>query len=121
MGKSRQTVDFSCFKIPGGSYEFFYSAYPVLTREHLQMADTRITKRSVEGLTCPPGRDRVFLWDGSLSGFGVTVMASGKRIYVAQFRQHGRSRRMKLGEHGRMTPDQARSLAKEVLGVVEGG
>ncbi|MGQ0741989.1 MAG: tyrosine-type recombinase/integrase [Alphaproteobacteria bacterium] len=85
------------------------------------MAEGRITKRAVDALRCPPSRDRVFLWDGSLSGFGVAALASGKKVYVAQFRQHGRSRRMKLGEHGRLTPDEARSAAKKVLGAVEGG
>ena len=85
------------------------------------MTSKRITKRAVDALTCPPKRDRVFLWDDDLSGFGVAALPSGKKVYVAQFRQHGRSRRIKLGEHGRLTPDEARSKAKEVLGAVEGG
>ena len=95
------------------------------------MAAKRITKRAVDALACPSGRDRVFLWDSDLSGFGVAAMPSrkapngkkvdGTKTYVVQFRQQGRSRRMKLGEHGRLTPDEARSLAKEVLGAVERG
>jgi integrase len=95
------------------------------------MASKRVTKRSVDALQCPPGKDRVFLWDSDLSGFGVAAMPSrkdadgrkieGTKIYVVQYRQQKRSRRMKLGEHGRLTPDEARSLAKEVLGAVERG
>src|ERR1017187_8700677 len=85
------------------------------------MASKRISKRAVDALRCPPDKDRVFLWDDDLSGFGVAAMPSGKKVYVAQYRQHGRSRRMKLGEHGRLTPDEARSAAKKVLGAVEGG
>ena len=95
------------------------------------MASKRITKRAVDALKCPPGRDRVFLWDDDLSGFGVAAMpsrkaADGKKIegtktYVVQFRLQGRSRRMKLGEHGRLTPGEARSAAKKILGAVEGG
>ena len=85
------------------------------------MASKRITKRAVDALRCPPGRDRVFLWDDDLSGFGVAVLPSGKKVYVAQYRQARRSRRIKLGEHGRITPDKARSLAKVVLGVAEEG
>ncbi len=85
------------------------------------MASKRITKRAVDALRCAPGRDRVFLWDEHLSGFGVAAMPSGAKVYVAQYRQAGRSRRIKLGEHGRLTPDEARSLAKEVLCAVEGG
>src|SRR3569833_1704397 len=85
------------------------------------MATKRVTKRAVDALRCPSSKDRVFLWDKDLSGFGVAVMPSGTKVYVVQYRQAGRSRRLKLGEHGRLTPDEARSAAKEVLGIVERG
>jgi hypothetical protein len=85
------------------------------------MNSKRITKKSVDALTCPPSKDRKFLWDADLSGFGVAAMPTGAKVYVVQYRQAGRSRRMKLGEHGRLTPDEARSLAKEVLGDIERG
>jgi integrase len=85
------------------------------------MPQGRISKRSVDALVCPVGRDREFLWDDALAGFGVGVFPTGRKVYVAQYRQHGRSRRANLGEHGRLTPDEARSLAKKLLGVVETG
>lgn len=85
------------------------------------MAKKTISKRTVDALQCPSGKDRAFLWDDALSGFGVVAMPSGRKVYVAQYRQHGRSRRIKLGEHGRLTPDEARSEAKKLLGAVEGG
>jgi integrase len=81
----------------------------------------RITKRAVDALTCPAGKDREILWDDALSGFGVAVFPSGKKAYVAQYRQDGRSRRTNIGEHGRLTPDEARSQAKTILGAVETG
>jgi hypothetical protein len=81
----------------------------------------RISKRSVDALICPPGKDREFLWDDALAGFGVAAFPSGKKVYVAQYRQNGRSRRSNIGEHGRLTPDEARSEAKKLLGAVEGG
>ena len=40
---------------------------------------------------------------------------------MAQFRKNGRSRRIAIGEHGRLTPDEARSEAKKLLGAVETG
>jgi len=80
----------------------------------------RITKRSVDALACPPGKDREFLWDDAVSGFGV-AFPSGKKVYVAQYRHGGRSRRATIGEHGRLTPDEARSEAKQLLGIVEAG
>jgi integrase len=85
------------------------------------MGTGRITKRSVDALRCRAGKDRIFLWDDALAGFGVGAFPSGKKVYVAQFRKDGRSRRVAIGEHGRLTPDEARSEAKKVLGAVEKG
>ncbi len=85
------------------------------------MPKGRITKRSVDALACPAGKDREFLWDDAVSGFGVAVFPSGKKIYVAQYRQARRSRRATIGEHGRLTPDEARSEAKKLLGIAEAG
>ena len=85
------------------------------------MATARITKRAVDELKCPPGKDRVFLWDESLIGFGVVAYKSGIKSYLVQYRQHGRSRRPHIGLHGRLTADEARSEAKKLLGLAEGG
>jgi integrase len=85
------------------------------------MPTGRITKRRVDALKCTAGRDRIFLWDDALAGFGVGAFPSGTKVYVAQFRKDGRSRRVAIGEHGRLTPDEARSEAKKLLGAVEKG
>jgi integrase len=76
----------------------------------------RISKRSVDLLHCPSDKDRIFLWDDSLAGFGVAAFATGRKIYCVQYRQLGRTRRASIGEHGRLTPDEARSEAKKLLG-----
>src|SRR6476469_6238555 len=85
------------------------------------MARGRITKRRVEALRCPSSKDRIFLWDDALAGFGVGAFPSGTKVYVTQHRKDGRSRRIAIGEHGRLTPDEARSEAKMLLGAVERG
>jgi integrase len=85
------------------------------------MPKGRVTKRAIDGLTCPEGKDRIFLWDDSLAGFGIAAFPSGQKVYVAQYRSRGRSRRITIGIHGRLTPDEARSEAKKVLGLVETG
>jgi integrase len=85
------------------------------------MPKGRITKRNVDALACPSGKDREFLWDDALAGFGVAVFPVGKKTYVVQFRKDGRSRRVAIGDHGRLTPEEARSLAKVLLGQVEQG
>jgi integrase len=82
----------------------------------------KITKRAVDALTIRDLRhDREVLWDTEISGFGVVAFPTGKKVYVVQYRKDGRSRRLTLGEHGRMTPDDARSQARIKLGAVESG
>ncbi len=85
------------------------------------MPIVRISKSAVDKLVCPPGKDRDIVWDDRLKGFGVAVFPTGVKTYVAQYRKGGRSHRVKLGLHGRLTPDEARSMAKAMLGDVEKG
>ncbi len=85
------------------------------------MPEGRVSKRSVDALSCPAGLDRVFLWDDDLAGFGIGAFPTGRKVYVAQYRQNGRSKRITLGTHGRLTPDEARIEAKKVLGSVAKG
>jgi integrase len=89
------------------------------------MATGKITKTAIDNLVCPPNKDREILWDGghreAVRGFGVIAFRNGGKCYVAQYRKDGRSRRTRIGEHGRLTPEEARSEARKVLGAVEGG
>jgi hypothetical protein len=72
-------------------------------------------------LRVPPRKGSRIPLDDALAGFGVGVFPTGCKVYVAQYRQNGRSRRANLGEHGRLAPGEARSLAKKLLGAVETG
>lgn len=81
---------------------------------------SKITKTVVERLA-PAERD-VFAWDSELRGFGVRVKPSGVRSYVVQYRNaHSRSKRMTIGEHGRLTAEEARKQARLILAEVERG
>jgi len=82
----------------------------------------RITKRTVDAAKVNPKKD-TFLWDDILPGFGLRVGRGGHKSYVVQYRSpEGRSRRFTLGPHGRLTPEEARQLAKEkLLEAVTGG
>jgi len=83
----------------------------------------QITKRSVDALK--PAVTEYFLWDKKLPGFGVRVQTTGARSYVVKYRAgSGRStptRRVTLGALGKLTPDEARKLAKATLGSVAHG
>ncbi|SFU21828.1 site-specific integrase [Sedimentitalea nanhaiensis] len=79
----------------------------------------KLTKRTVDALR-PKSRD-YFVWDSQIAGFGLRVMPSGAKTYQAQYRKGGRTRRVSLGRHGKITVDEARKLAKDVMGQVAMG
>lgn len=80
---------------------------------------TKLTKRTVEALKIE-AKD-YFVWDSQIPGFGLRVMPSGAKTYQAQYRKGGRTRRVSLGWHGKITAEQARKLAQEVMGLVAKG
>jgi integrase len=102
------------------AYQRLLGVYRALTGEG-KMTTGRISKKSVDALTCPPGKDREALWDEDLAGFGVVAFPSGSKAYIIQYRKDGGSHRITVGKHGRFTPDEARSEAKKMLGLIEAG
>jgi integrase len=90
------------------------------------MATANITKRVVDGLRTQAkdeGRT-LYLWDADTRGFGVLATKTGSVSYFVEYRLGGRgakNKRMTIGKHGVVTPDEARKLAKEELGKVARG
>ena len=79
-----------------------------------RMSAVKLTKRVVDGLSVERG-DRVF-YDRDLTGFGVRVYGSGRKIYVVHARAPGAGlRRVALGRHPKLTFEAARRLAVEVI------
>ncbi len=80
----------------------------------------KITKRKVDELQ--PGDRDVFLWDTELPGFGCKVTPKDGRIYVLQYGQAGRDRRITIGRHGiDLTAEQARVEALRLRGLIASG
>lgn len=80
----------------------------------------KLTKRLVEQLA-PQDAD-YFVWEADIPGFGVRVYASGRKSYLIQYRDVSRrTRRLALGPHGVLTPEQARALAQAHLARVRAG
>lgn len=65
----------------------------------------------------PDGKPRQeFHRDDTLRGFALRVTSNGAKTYIVETRINGRSRRISLGPHGRITCEQARKQAMKVLG-----
>ncbi|MEN8236217.1 MAG: Arm DNA-binding domain-containing protein [Pseudomonadota bacterium] len=81
----------------------------------------KLIKRVVEGIK-PDKVKEILVWDSELKGFGVRVYATGRRTYFVQYRnEFYQTRRKKLGVHGTITTEQAREMAKIILGEVAKG
>ena len=78
-----------------------------------------ISKRTVESL--PVGERDAAHWDRELPGFGVRVYPTGAKVYIAQTRAGGKSRRVTLGRHGVISADQARRKAALVIACIKAG
>jgi integrase len=82
----------------------------------------KLTKRAVDALRAAhSGTDSVH-WDDDLPGFGMRLKPSGAASWVIQYRNaQGVSRRLTLGQVGRLTPDEARKEARLKLAAVDRG
>lgn len=81
------------------------------------MPQLKITKRNVDALR--PAERRVYYYDTELTGFGIAIMPSGAKSYFAEWRAgHGRGapmRRVGIKSDAALTPEEARSLARDIL------
>jgi integrase len=80
----------------------------------------KLTKSRVESLPNPVAGQSLH-WDDELRGFGVRITPSGARSYIVQGRVAGKSRRVTLGAHGRLTCEEARRKAKAALVALDEG
>jgi integrase len=82
-----------------------------------------MTKRHIDALKFDPdGPAAQILWDRTLPGFGVRVLASGTKSFILDYRDaNGRQRRITLGRYGILTPDSARKRARAELASVSAG
>ena len=80
---------------------------------------TTISRRTVERLEAE--RDTVY-WDSELLGFGVRVYPTGRKVYVVQTRADGKDgKRVTVGRHGVVTPEEARRRAAYIVSRIKAG
>jgi integrase len=75
----------------------------------------KLTKSAIAKLALPEGKSDHTFYDQELRGFGLRIRKSGKRSFVAVYRIGRLTRRISIGDPARLTPDEARSKAKEIL------
>ena len=81
----------------------------------------KLDTKTIARMTLPPGKTDHIEWDDTLSGFGHRVRDKAKPTYVVQYRHAGRTRRVTIGDARKLSADQARKAAKQVLARVELG
>lgn len=79
----------------------------------------KLTKRLIDSLG--PKETDYLVWDDEVTGFGIRIWPTGRKVYVAQYRGENRIRRMKIGYHGVFTVEEARTEARALLGDVARG
>jgi integrase len=84
----------------------------------------KLDSKAVAALTSlPAGKSDHIEWCDDLSGFGLRLRKSGdsvRRTWIAQYRVHGRTRRLKIGAE-KISADEARKAARKALAKVELG
>lgn len=85
------------------------------------MPHIKLSKKTIDAieppLQTPTGAStQTFYRDTDLTGFGLKVTSAGTKTYIVESRINGRSKRLTLGKHGALTPEQARKQARIMLG-----
>jgi integrase len=84
----------------------------------------KLTAKTTAAAKLPAGKVDHIEWDDELPGFGLRLRGRGaavRKTWVAQYRAHGRTRRMRVGTFEKLALDEARKTAKKILAKVEIG
>jgi integrase len=81
----------------------------------------KLSNATVGNIPAPASKFEVRVFDEDLPGFGVRVLAAGKRSWIIQFRINGRSTTKTIGRVEKMSAGTARDLAKKQLHDAERG
>jgi integrase len=82
----------------------------------------KLDTRTVAGLSLPPDKTDVIVFDSAMTGFGIRLRKATngqlRKQWIVQYRHAGASRRLLLGSAEVLKPEQARGLAKAELAKV---
>ena len=70
----------------------------------------KLTKSFIDRVK-PPANEYEIHWDDGVSGYGLRVTPTGKRVFMAMGRVKGKLVQFTIGNYGVFTEDQARKKA----------
>src|SRR5437868_1860068 len=106
-GSSASTFAFASTLLPRAEV----IALPTATHSRADLGT--FTKNAIRKMHCPPAKLEKFFWDASCRGFGIRALRSGQRSWIYQYRdEHGRTRRIVLGDVSAVSLDVARDEAR---------
>jgi integrase len=77
----------------------------------------KLVKRNIDSIATP--EKLLLVRDDELSGFSLRVCANGRKVFFAQYRvgggRAGRQRKVTIGVYGKITAEDARAKAREIL------
>jgi len=79
----------------------------------------KLTKSFIDSIPHPDS-GQVFYRDSQLKGFGLRV-GTGSKVYIAEGKVNDKTVRVSIGHHGVFAPEQARTEAKNILGMIARG
>lgn len=80
----------------------------------------KLTKSLID--SAQPAEKTYLLWDSAISGFGVKITPTGRKVYLMKFRTaDGRQKKPSIGVHGNITCERAREIAREWHGELAKG
>lgn len=95
---------------------------PLPTAKRARVEPGTFTKATVRTMQCPSGQKEKFYWDEGCRGFGIRALKSGRRSWIYQYRdEHGRTRRIVLGDVSSVSLDGAREAARQAAASVAHG
>ena len=82
----------------------------------------KLNARTAASLKLRDGEREKFYWDDPLTGFALRLRREGSsrlhKTWITGYRAKGRYRRMTIGDYAKLTAEQARLAAKQILGRV---
>jgi integrase len=74
----------------------------------------KLTQKTVESLTLPEGKAEAIFFDEEIAGFGCRLRSGGSRVWIFQFKQGNKQRRMTLGSFPAIRSEPARQIAEKL-------